>query len=147
MIRKQSLESLFQVGLVKTRKHALYLESISEIADNDNLQIIIGQQTQDEISNHVTSMNTFSSFKFIFFSGIWYKVSITLKRITERLDGYKGARSRRSVTSHNITIEMAVYIDAAYTQTMLVTDFSKRLQHILLKYYAVGIMESSLPMG
>lgn len=56
-------------------------------------------------------------------------------------------RSRRSVTSHNITIEMAVYIDAAYTQTMLVTDFSKRLQHILLKYYAVGIMESSLPMG
>lgn len=80
-------------------------------------------------------------------SGIWYKVSITLKRITERLDGYKGARSKRSVTSHNITIEMAVYIDAAYTQTMLVTDFSKRLQHILLKYYAVGIMESSLPMG
>uniref|UniRef100_K1RDR5 A disintegrin and metalloproteinase with thrombospondin motifs 2 n=1 Tax=Magallana gigas TaxID=29159 RepID=K1RDR5_MAGGI len=106
------------VGLVKTRKHALYLESISEIADNDNLQIIIGQQTQDEISNHVT----------------------------KRLDGYNGARTRRSLTSHNITIEMAVYIDAAYTQTMLVTDFSKRLQHILLKYYAVQMEWSRADM-
>lgn len=48
-------------------------------------------------------------------------------------------RSRRSVTSHNITIEMAVYTDAAYTQAILVKDFSKRLEHILLKYYAVRL--------
>lgn len=37
---------------------------------------------------------------------------------------------------------MAVYTDAAYTQTMLVTDFSKRLQHILLKYHAVSCVGS-----
>ena len=52
-------------------------------------------------------------------------------------------RSRRSLKSRDITIEMAVYTDAAYTQTMLVTDFSKRLQHILLKYHAVSCVVSS----
>lgn len=51
------------------------------------------------------------------------------------MEGHK--RSRRAVTSRNITIETAVYTDAAYTKSMLVSDFSKRLQHILLKYHAV----------
>lgn len=53
-------------------------------------------------------------------------------------------RSRRAVTSRNITIETAVYTDAAYTKIMLVSDFSKRLQHILLKYHAVCTKDINL---
>ncbi|XP_061163036.1 A disintegrin and metalloproteinase with thrombospondin motifs 5-like [Saccostrea echinata] len=96
------------VGIVKTERFTLYLEC--ESTDNFT-HAIVGRQADDTIS-------------------------ISFESLTENLIEHN-SRSRRSVLSHNITIELAVYTDAAYTQTMLVTEFSQRLQHILLKYHAV----------
>ncbi|XP_022337758.2 A disintegrin and metalloproteinase with thrombospondin motifs 1-like [Crassostrea virginica] len=97
-------------GIVKTNRYTLFLEAVPETSENNHVQILIGRQPHEKYL-HEPPKSTFAN------------------HIKER--------SRRSLKSRDITIEMAVYTDAAYTQTMLVTDFSKRLQHILLKYHAV----------
>ncbi|XP_062605264.1 A disintegrin and metalloproteinase with thrombospondin motifs 14-like [Saccostrea cucullata] len=98
------------VGIVRTERLTLYLEILPESSANV-MKVIVGRQSDD-----VTP--------------------ISYESLAENLIG-PNDRRRRSVPSQNITIELAVYTDAAFTKTMLVTDFSQRLRHILLKYYAV----------
>ncbi|XP_061163035.1 A disintegrin and metalloproteinase with thrombospondin motifs 5-like isoform X2 [Saccostrea echinata] len=96
-------------GIISTPEYKLHMQSLPVSTSKRYTPIIIAQH-EDKVSCSNSA--------------------------TENLTEHNG-RSRRSVPSHNITIELAVYTDAAYTQTMLVTDFTERLQHILMKYHAV----------
>ncbi|XP_048751942.2 A disintegrin and metalloproteinase with thrombospondin motifs 7-like isoform X2 [Ostrea edulis] len=104
------------MGIVRTGKFTLYMESVRESSTN-HIPVVVGRHREDIIPTSLTEQND-----------------------------HNYGRSRRSVTSHNITIELAVYTDAAYTRSMLVTDFSQRLQHILLKYHAVQMEWSRAEM-
>ncbi|XP_078335130.1 A disintegrin and metalloproteinase with thrombospondin motifs 5-like isoform X3 [Crassostrea virginica] len=99
------------IGIIKADGYKLHVQSLSEYPSGQNIPVLIGQGKNDS-----TSCRSHTEEKLA-------------------MEGHK--RSRRAVTSRNITIETAVYTDAAYTKSMLVSDFSKRLQHILLKYHAV----------
>ncbi|XP_011415206.3 A disintegrin and metalloproteinase with thrombospondin motifs 5 isoform X2 [Magallana gigas] len=108
------------IGIIKAGNNDLHVHSLSGTSKRGSIQVLVGRQKErDSPSNHLHA---------------------NLEKLQEH------ERSRRSVTSHNITIEMAVYTDAAYTQAILVKDFSKRLEHILLKYYAVQMEWSRFDM-
>uniref|UniRef100_K1R798 A disintegrin and metalloproteinase with thrombospondin motifs 15 n=1 Tax=Magallana gigas TaxID=29159 RepID=K1R798_MAGGI len=110
-----------EIGIIKAGNNDLHVQSLSGTSKRGSIQVLVGRQKErDSQLNHLHA---------------------NLEKLQEH------ERSRRSVTSHNITIEMAVYTDAAYTQAILVKDFSKRLEHILLKYYASWYNSSATLLG
>ncbi|XP_056009023.1 A disintegrin and metalloproteinase with thrombospondin motifs 5-like isoform X3 [Ostrea edulis] len=97
-------------GIIRTAEQTLHLQSLPGTSNTHPIPVLVARQ----------------------------KDKSTCSNPTENLTGNNlNVRNKRSVPSRNITIELAVFTDAAYTRSMLVTDYSKRLQHILMKYHAV----------